>query len=306
MNRFRAFGGIDCHSIFGEILSTLRGMSLPAAVASAVSIPRSQAGNSLTPLISERFRRSDPKRSSDISTAQPLPGDTLSVLTSPAERRLERLPHALRKSEAPMPIAHFNSSGAAGRRGQTILLQAAASAAKSGGWNVLWRPAPRVSLPPEHISTLDPAKHWLVVADDAENLVRELSEAARLLHEVGRSHVHFLLAARDTDWRYFHGDRQPWGTLLQKHPDILLRELQTDDANMLVAAWRKSGDDGLRELASLPNTDKQVTASSMPCMERPPPVTKVRSLADCCGALRARGIEESRCCFAHAVEGSAN
>ncbi|HEX2855520.1 MAG TPA: SIR2 family protein, partial [Opitutaceae bacterium] len=38
MNRFRAFGGIDCHSIFGEILSTLRGMS-PAVVGPSLVSP---------------------------------------------------------------------------------------------------------------------------------------------------------------------------------------------------------------------------------------------------------------------------
>lgn len=90
--------------------------------------------------------------------------------------------------------------------------------------------------------------------------MRDLGEAARLLHEGGRSHIHFLLAARDTDWRYSHGDRQPWKTMLTQHQDITLRELRDDDANMLVSAWQKYGSDGLRELASLPSTDKQVAA----------------------------------------------
>jgi len=255
--RFLCYGGIDCHSIFGEIAGVA-----PSVPAAAATISSPLAGwefidaaylGALSPLRPEEivlyFDGATPTwrhaACSDIPSR---------AAVGEIARRLEEV----RSAKASCSLQLIRAAGGEGKT--TLLLQAAAAAAKSGGWNVLWRPAPRVGLPQEHISTLDPAKHWLIVADDAENLVRDLSEAARLLHEAGRSHIHFLLAARDTDWRYFNGDRQSWGTLLKQHPDILLRELRDDDANMLVEAWQKYGNDGLRELASLPNTDKQVAA----------------------------------------------
>lgn len=259
MNRFRAFGGIDCHSIFGEILSTLRGVSPTVVVPSLVSpiagwelIDTAYLG-ALPPLRSEEV-----VRYFDGATPTWRHATCADIPSRAAVGEIARCLEEVRSAKAGCSLQLIRAAGGEGKT--TLLLQAAAAAAKSGSWNVLWRSAPRVGLLPEHISALDPVKHWLIVADDAENLVRDLGEATRLLHDAGRSHVHFLLAARDTDWRYFHGDRQSWGTLLKQHPDILLRELRDDDANMLVEAWRKYGSDGLRELASLPNTDKQVAA----------------------------------------------
>jgi hypothetical protein len=258
-NRFRAFGGIDCHSIFGEILSALRSMS-PTVVPPSLASPL--AGweridtaclDALSPL-----RPEEVVRYFDGATPTWRHAACADIPRRAAVGEIVRRLEEAKGAKASCSLQLIRAAGGEGKT--TLLLQAAAAAAKSGGWAVLWRPAPRVGLPPEHISTLDPTKHWLIVADDAENMVRDLSEAARLLHEAGHFHVHFLLAARDTDWRYFHGDRQSWGTSLKQHPDILLRELRDDDASMLVGAWRKYGNEGLRELASLPGTDQQVAA----------------------------------------------
>lgn len=259
MNRFRAFGGIDRHSIFIEILTTLRGVS-PTAVTPSIASPL--AGwelidaaylGALSPL-----RPEEVIRFFDGATPTWRHAACIDIPSRAAVGEIARRLVDVRDGKGGCSLQLIRAAGGEGKT--TLLLQAAAAATTRGGWNVLWRPASRVGLPPEHIITLDPAKHWLIVADDAENLVRDLSEAARLLHEGGHSHIHFLLAARDTDWRYFNGDRQCWGTWLKRHPDILLRELRDDDANMLVEAWQKYGSEGLRELASLPSKDKQVAA----------------------------------------------
>lgn len=259
MNRFRAFGGIDCHTIFGEIFSTLQGMSPTTVDSSSVSplagwelIDAAYLG-ALPPLRPEEviryFDGATPTWRHTACSDIPNRTDVVKITRHLSEAR---------STKGGCSLQLIRAAGGEGK--STLLLQAAAVAVKSGEWNVLWRPASRTGLPPEHISNLDPAKDWLVVADDAENLVRDLSEAARLMHEAGDTHVHFLLAARDTDWRHFHGDRQSWGTLLKQYPDILLRELSFDDANMLIGAWQKYGPDGLRELASLRDTDRQVAA----------------------------------------------
>jgi hypothetical protein len=259
MNRFRAFGGIDCHSIFGEILSTLRGMS-PAVVVPSVLSPL--AGwefidadflAALSPL-----RPEEVVRYFDGATPTWRHAACTDIPSRAAVAEVSRRLADARNSKAACTLQLIRAAGGEGKT--TLLLQAAAATVKSEGWNILWRPAPRVGLAPEHISTLDPDKHWLIVADDAEDLLHDLVEAARLLHDAGHSHVHFLLAARDTDWRNHGGDRKPWGTLLATHPDLLLRELGDDDASMLVEAWQKYGNEGLRELASLADTSAQVAA----------------------------------------------
>lgn len=260
MNRFRAFGGIDCHSIFGEILSTLQGMSPPAAVATAVASPLAgweQIDAAYLGALAA-LRPEEVVRYFDGATPTWRHATCADIPNRTDVAEIGRRLAEVQIAKAGCSLQLIRAAGGEGKT--TLLLQAAAAAAKSGGWEVLWRPAPRVGLPPEHIVKLDPAKHWLIVADDAENLVHDLSEAARLLHEAGHSHVHFLLSARDTDWRYFDGDRQAWGTLLKKHPEIRLRELRHDDAKTLIGAWQKYGSEGLRELASLPSADQQVTA----------------------------------------------
>jgi hypothetical protein len=259
MNRFRAFGGIDCHTIFAEILSKLRCMSPSHAVSSSVSpiagweLIDSAYLDALSPLRSEEvilyFDGATPTWRHAVCADIP----NRTVVEEIALRLDE-----VRKAKGSCSLQLIRAAGGEGK--STILLQAAAAAVRSGEWNVLWRPASRMGLPPEHIGKLDPSKDWLIVADDTENLVRDLREAARHLHEAGNSHVHFLLAARDTDWRYSQGDRQSWGTLLNHHPDILLRELSSSDANMLIGAWQKYGSAGLRELESLNDTTKQVAA----------------------------------------------
>ncbi len=257
MNRFRAFGGIDCHSIFGEILSTLRAMA-PAVTATSFVSPLAgwEFMDAAYLEALPQLRPEEVVRYFDGATPTWRHAMCPDI---PSRAAVAEVVRRLAEAQSTKAVCSLQLIRAAGGEGKTtVLLQAAATAAKNGGWNVLWRPDPRVGLPPEHIVKLDPAKHWLIVADDAENLVRDVAESARLLHEAGYHHVHFLLAARDTDWRHFHGDRQPWGTLLSQHPNVLLRELRDDDAKLLVEAWQKFGDDGLRELASAPNTDQRV------------------------------------------------
>ncbi|WP_324013563.1 P-loop NTPase [Aeromonas hydrophila] len=259
MNRFRAFGGIDCHSIFGEILSTLRGMTPAVAVPSVVS---PLAGWELVDAAYLRalppLRPEEVVRYFDGATPTWRHATCPDIPSRAAVAEIGRCLVEARSSNAACSLQLIRAAGGEGKT--TLLLQSAAAAANDGGWSVLWRTTPRVGLPSEHVRTLDPTKHWLIVADDAENLIHDLSEAARLLHEAGLSHVHFLLASRDTDWRHFHGDRQTWGTLLKQHPDILLRELRDDDANILIEAWRKYGNDGLRELATLSSPEQQIAA----------------------------------------------
>jgi len=264
LNRFRAFGGIDCHSIFTEILSTLRGMSAPAVAASVVSSPL--AGweqidaaylNALPALNQDEviryFDGAVPTWRHAVSPAIP----RRQVVADVAKRLATFQPG---KGGCSMQLIR-----AAGGEGKTtLLLQAATDAARADNWTVLWRPSPHVRLLPEHVVKLDASKQCLVVADDAENLVDDLKESARKLHAAGRSNVHFLLAARDADWWASFGDKPEWETWLnawvRRQQAIILRGINPDDALLVVEAWAKCGSDGLRELVNLSATTDQVNA----------------------------------------------
>jgi hypothetical protein len=264
LNRFRPFGGIDCHSIFTEILSTLRGMSSPAVVASTVLSPLAaweQVDAAYLDAL-PALDQTDVIRYFDgaVPTWQHAVSQAI-----PRRRPLKEIAERLARFQRGKDGCSMQLIRAAGGEGKTtLLLQAASDAVRHGNWTVLWRPSPHGRLLAEHLLELDVSKQWLVVADDAETLVTDLKEAAFQLHGAGRSNVHFLLAARDVDWRVQLGDTQEWETWLNawvgRPRAITLRGIHPDDALLVVEAWANFGSDGLRELANLAGTAQQVNA----------------------------------------------
>ena len=259
--RFLCYGGIDCHSIFAEIAGT----SLSATV--ATTAPTSPLAGwelidsaylaDLQPLRSDEIIRyfdgATPTWRHAVSDAIPR--------RQAASEVTERLA-TLQRANDDRSLQLIRAAGGEGKT--TLLLQAASDAVLTGGATVLWRPSSRVGLPPEHVAHLDADKQWLIVADEAENLVDDLSESAEILHRLGRSNVHFLVAARDADWRTKYGDRPPWDTWLKAwvkpNRAIVLRGINGDEAKAVVEAWTKCGAAGLRELAKLSNVSERVDA----------------------------------------------
>lgn len=261
LNRFRPFGGIDCHTIFTEILSTLRGMSSPAVVASSVSSPLagwehidSTYLNSLPALspneIVRYFDGAVPTWSHAVSAAIPRRQAVVEVTENFAK---------VAKDNTPRSMHLIRAAGGEGK--STVLLQAAADIARAGGWSVLWRPSPKEGISLEQVANLDSTRRWLIVADDADNIVRGLAYSARHLSQSGCTGVHFLLASRDADWKNARGPQQPWAEWLIPLPDIILRGISPKDAKAVVIAWEQfESDGGLRELSSISDTAHRVAA----------------------------------------------
>jgi hypothetical protein len=137
---------------------------------------------------------------------------------------------------------------ASGEGKSTLLLQTAVDVSRREDWHVLARPTPGIPLKTGEVLALDDRLHWLIVSDDAEELVDELEACARTLPDRGKRNVHFLLAARVVDWRW-KGQRVRWETLLQYERPEPLRGVTHEDAAALVAAWEHLGDDALGALA---------------------------------------------------------
>jgi hypothetical protein len=251
LNRFRPFGGIDCHSIFGEIHSTRLGTSSPAAVESFAASPiagwqliDSPFLDSLPPLDSNELIRY-------FDGAVPTWRHAVSGVI-PKREGVEKLTARLAQ------IAHDNVARsmhlirAAGGEGKsTLLFQAAADVARTGEWSVLSRSSPNEVISPEQIASLDASRRWLIVADDADGIVSDLSAIAEHIAQSGRNGVHFLLATRDADWKAAQGPRKPWSEWLDSYPDVLLRGITSGDAKAVLTAWESVGPGGLRELATI-------------------------------------------------------
>lgn len=259
--RFRAYGGIDCHAIFGEIAAELAAERAPAF--------ESQEPLPVSPL--PGWQRLDAQAFAAMKTLTEAEALRYYDGAAPTWRHAlsDRVPRraalgtitehrAALTDDDPGTLQLIRAAGGEGKT--TLLLQAAVDAARAEGVEVLWRPSPRLSLSPEQIVALAEDRQWLIVADDAENLVKVIAEAARLLHAENRANVDFLLAARDADWLAAGGDRQPWGQWLKQQPDILLRGLSTEDARVVVVAWTRAGAVGLRELSREADPERRIKA----------------------------------------------
>lgn len=264
LNRFRAFGGIDCHNIFTEILTTLQGMSSPAVVNSSVSSPLAGWEQIDTAYLNALSALNQEEAVTYFDGAIPAWRHAMSPAI-PRRQAVTDITKRLAMFQPGKGGCSMQLIRAAGGEGKTtVLLQAATDAVRSGNWTVLWRPSPHARLPPEHVVRLDTARQWLIVADDAESLVDDLKESARQLRAAERPNVHFLLAARDVDWRANYGDQPEWETWVKawvrRQQAIVLRGISPHDAQLVVEAWAKCGSEGLRALVHLPNPDEQVDA----------------------------------------------
>lgn len=252
------YGGIDCHSIFGDISN---------ALLAAVVAPTAQVLASPMPgweLIASDFLDGLPELDS-AEAIRYFDGANPSwrhAVSNAIPRR-----HVLRKittgwANLPDGQCSLQLIRAAGGEGKsTLLMQAAVEAVKQNDYGVLFRPTPQAGLSPDVVTSLDATKQWLIVIDDADNVVESIYQCLFELHRTRRANVDFLVAARDTDWHSAGGDSRPWGQLCARLPDVVLRGIEDEvDARAIVNAWATFGDEGLRGLANQGDTEAMAAA----------------------------------------------
>lgn len=138
-------------------------------------------------------------------------------------------------------------SGAAGEGKTTALMQAVCDlVAGHPNWNILWHDDPISPLPANFIAQLPSDETWIIVSDDAEIIARRVFEITQLIAE--RRNVQFLLCCRDTDWKAAGADGFNWKQHGVNFVQINLRGLSHEDAEQVVLAWSKYGQDGLKSL----------------------------------------------------------
>ena len=251
--RFRAYGGIDCHCLFSELTPTLSlATPLPDAPPPLdgwqVIDPEFLSGLSdLTPTeVLRYFDGAVPTWRHAVSADIP---------QRTAVRELITQLETARAAGEPCTLTVILAASGEGK--STLLLQVAAKLAQTGEWAVAWRPSPDVGLDAEQAVGLDRGRMWILLTDDAENLVEAIHASARRLHELGQRDVHFLIAARDTDRRAAQADECSWAAVLHR-VDIRLRGVSHEDARLIVSAWAAYGEPGLRALATVRDEGKRI------------------------------------------------
>ncbi len=252
------YGGVDCHSVFGEIAKA-RGISTMSAPGQSAACPLPG-----WQWITNSFLSSLPalKAAEAVRYFDGASPSWRHVASSSIPRRSALAKIVSAWGDLPDDQCSMQLIRAAGGEGKsTLLMQAAIEAAKGGVWEVLYRPSPQLGLSPDVVTGLDESKQWLIVIDDADGLVESLYQCLLELHQSSRANVDFLLAARDTDWRGARGDGRPWGQLCKQLPDLVLRGIEDEqDARVIVDAWAAFGEQGLRGLAKHENREAMVAA----------------------------------------------
>ena len=148
-------------------------------------------------------------------------------------------------------------SGAGGEGKSTILLQTArALVASAKPWRLLHVGSHELPLTAQDILGLPGGSApWLVVADDAEDDAKVFAAAAKSAWESGRKDLHFLLAARDTDWKAIGADKERWHEY-SDFEELKLRGLSTDESQAIVDAWKALGKRGLGQLADVAESER--------------------------------------------------
>lgn len=137
-------------------------------------------------------------------------------------------------------------SGASGEGKSTALLQTALALFESSAWNLLWHESEKEVLPLETLRKLPSNKPWLIVSDDADQIVQNLGNLLPWLAS-NRTDIHFLLATRSTDWYAAGATRIAWSQHCALR-EITLGKPDPEEAKTIIKLWSEFGEAGLKAL----------------------------------------------------------
>ncbi len=139
----------------------------------------------------------------------------------------------------------------------TAMLQAAFEVVRDkAGWQILRRVDDAEPLEAANILPVLTKEHrWLVLLDEADRVAKEVFAFIPKLPVELQGRVHFLLACRDTDWRASGAAAMDWSSVCTFYTERL-SGLGGEDATAIVTAWAAYGDQGLGDLAAIPQDQR--------------------------------------------------
>lgn len=149
--------------------------------------------------------------------------------------------------------AHMSLLIGPGGEGKSIAIrQVTCDLVMSGKWLAIWHEDNDLPANLSFVSNLPniPGIRWLIVSDDAHQIVEPLSDIVSSAKLRGKD-VCFLLCCRDIDWYATEkGKKHPW----QDNIDFKKHEISgidLIDATLVVTAWNAYGQEGMKKLWGL-------------------------------------------------------
>lgn len=143
--------------------------------------------------------------------------------------------------------------GPTGEGKSTVARQAAVELARTGQVQVLWaEPGGQLDVT-TLASTVYMSRRVFLFVDDADLRTREIAYLIGEIKRQQRDDIRLVLAARDTDWN--RSLSRSSATILRTDLDVRdLSGLSRNDAEKIVEAWSKLGNEGLGHLAQIPSS----------------------------------------------------
>lgn len=114
----------------------------------------------------------------------------------------------------------------------------------------------RPFVPSELRETLNSHSNWLIVIDEADQVASEILHFIDAGFDGFGGRIDFLLASRDSDWRASGASNLSW-SFRAKFREIILKDLSSRDADLIVRSWAEYGARGLGdELVRLPADER--------------------------------------------------
>jgi len=112
-------------------------------------------------------------------------------------------------------------------------------------WQILWHSQLTKPLPPKFLERLSFNKKWLIVSDEAHHIVKDILAVLRGIKEGAYPEILLLLCSRTIDW-YPIDKKELFKEFEVKKTD--LSDLNKLDADAIVRAWHRYGDEGMGHL----------------------------------------------------------
>ncbi|HQX17812.1 MAG TPA: metallophosphoesterase [Anaerolineales bacterium] len=147
-------------------------------------------------------------------------------------------------AKTPLLVRLFGAGG----EGKSISLLQIVVMLVIEGWNVLFHEDDG-GLFPHQILNIPETGRWVLVSDNAEQIVPNVLDAVTYAKRNGRNNIHWVLAARDTDWtaawrNSSYRNEPNWSLLVREWPPKDERStffsLSRDEAERVIMAWKNA------------------------------------------------------------------